>query len=121
MHVLSSCSDCVHMHVFAFPVYLLVGLLCVLVVMETCCELPQMRRLRQRFYQESVRELDCETTNIIGPDHLSDHVTDDAAHISGDHPPVIPTVLEQAESLRQNGKSTPYISASGCVVNGELR
>uniref|UniRef100_A0A8C6U5F0 Potassium channel domain-containing protein n=1 Tax=Neogobius melanostomus TaxID=47308 RepID=A0A8C6U5F0_9GOBI len=39
--------------VSCFLVYLLVGLICVLVMLETCCELPQMRRLRQRFYHET--------------------------------------------------------------------
>ncbi|XP_061563734.1 potassium channel subfamily K member 1-like [Cololabis saira] len=105
----------------AITVYLLVGLVCVLVVMETCCELPQMRRLRQRFYQENVLDLDPETTNIIGADHLSDQVTDSADHISLDHPAVIPTVLQQAESLRQNGTSTPYTPVSESLVNGKLR
>ncbi|KAM6897911.1 potassium channel subfamily K member 1-like [Xenentodon cancila] len=110
-----------HLYRLAITVYLLMGLVCVLVVMETCCELPQMRRLRQRFYQENVRDLDSETTNIIGSDHLSDQVTDSAEHITLDHPAVIPTVLQQAESLRQNGSSTPYTPASGSLVNGKLR
>lgn len=104
---------------FAVPVYLLLGLVCVLVVLETCWELPQMRRLRRRFYEENVRELDSETTNIIDKDHLSDQLTDPSDHMT-DHQPVIPSVSEQAASLRQD-KSTPYTPASGPSANGKLR
>lgn len=104
--------------VFALPAYLLLGLVCVLVVLETCCELPQMRRLRQRFYRENVRELDSETTNII--DHTSDQLTDPSDHVT-DHLPVIPSVSEQAATLRQDSKSTPYTPASGSALNGKLR
>ncbi|XP_070783227.1 potassium channel subfamily K member 1-like [Enoplosus armatus] len=105
----------------AITVYLLLGLVCVLVVLETCCELPQMRHLRQRFYKENVRELDSETTNIIDRDHLSDQVSDPLDHVT-DHLPVIPSVSEQAATLRQDkGKSTPYTPASGPAVNGKLR
>lgn len=101
--------------VFALPVYLLLGLVCVLVVLETCCELPQMIRFRQRFYQENVRELDSETANIIDQDQLSDppdHMTDNQ--------PAIPSVSEQAASLRQGSKSVPYTLASGPTVDGKL-
>uniref|UniRef100_UPI0037E8DF6D potassium channel subfamily K member 1-like n=1 Tax=Semicossyphus pulcher TaxID=241346 RepID=UPI0037E8DF6D len=104
----------------AITIYLLLGLVCVLVVLETCCELPQMRRLRQRFCQENVRELDSETTNIIDRDHLSDQFDDPSDHVS-DHQPVIPSVSEQAASLRKNSKSTPYSPAPGSAVNGKLR
>lgn len=102
--------------VFALPVYLLLGLVCVLVVVETCCELPHFRRLRQRFYQENVRELDSETTHIIDQDHLSDQLSDPSEHIA-DRLPVIPSVSEQAASLRQESKSVPYTPASGSAVN----
>ncbi|KAM4525512.1 potassium channel subfamily K member 1-like [Odontesthes bonariensis] len=106
----------------AITVYLLLGLVCVLVVMETCCELPQMRRLRQRFYQENVRKLDSETTNIINREHSSDQLTDPVDHmISSDQLPVIPSVLEQAETLRQSSTSVPYSPALGSDVNGKLR
>lgn len=103
----------------AITIYLLLGLICVLVVLETCCELPQMRRLRQRFHQENVRDLDSETTNIINRDHLSDQLNDTMDQIS-DHVPVIPSVSEQAATLRQN-KSVPYTAASGSSINGKLR
>ncbi|KAM4623825.1 potassium channel subfamily K member 1-like [Polymixia lowei] len=96
----------------AITVYLLLGLVCVLVVLETCCELPQMRSLRQRFFREKTRDLDSETTTIISRDHMTDQLTDTA-----DHLPVISSVSEQAASLRQEGKpssSTPYTLASGC-------
>ncbi|XP_045925350.1 potassium channel subfamily K member 1-like [Micropterus dolomieu] len=102
----------------AITAYLLLGLVCVLVVLETCCELPQMRHLRQRFYKENVRELDSETTNIIDRDHLSDPLSDLSDHVTG-HLPVIPSVSEQAASLQQDSKS--YIPASGSAVNGKLR
>ncbi|XP_074475927.1 potassium channel subfamily K member 1-like [Sebastes fasciatus] len=104
----------------AITVYLLLGLVCVLVVLETCCELPQVRRLRQRFYQDKVRELDSETTNIIDQDHLSDQLSDPSDHVT-DHLPVITSVSEQAATLRQDGKSTPYTPAPGSDVNGKLR
>lgn len=108
------------MCVFALPVYLLLGLVFVLVVLETCCELPQMRRLRQRFYKEKVRELDSETTNIIDRDHLSDQMSEPSDLVTN-HLPVIPSVSEQAASLRKDSKSTPYTPVSGSVVNGKLR
>lgn len=104
----------------AITVYLLLGLVCVLVVLETCCELPQMRRLRQRFYQENVRELDSETTNIIDRDHLSDETADPSDHMTDRQPPVISSVSEQAASLRED-KSTPYTPVSGSTANGKLR
>ncbi|XP_023125625.2 potassium channel subfamily K member 1-like [Amphiprion ocellaris] len=104
----------------AITAYLLLGLVCVLVVMETCCELPQVRRFRQRFYQEKVRELDSETTNIIDRDHLSDQLSDPADDVMN-HLPTIPSVSEQAASLRQNNTSAPYTPASGSAVNGKLR
>ncbi|KAM8730293.1 potassium channel subfamily K member 1-like [Acanthopagrus schlegelii] len=104
----------------AITIYLLLGLVCVLVVLETCCELPQMKRLRQRFYRENVRELDSETTNIIDRDHLSDQLTDPSDQMHHHHPPVIPSVSQQAASLRQD-KSTPYTPVSGPAANGNLR
>ncbi|XP_054614240.1 potassium channel subfamily K member 1-like [Dunckerocampus dactyliophorus] len=85
-------------------VYLLLGLVCVLVLMETCVELPQMRRLRQRFYQEDVRELDAETANIIEQEHTA--ATNDPPvnyHSAG-----ISSVSEQAASMRAS-----YTPASG--------
>ncbi|XP_040885249.1 potassium channel subfamily K member 1-like [Toxotes jaculatrix] len=100
--------------------YLLLGLVFVLVVVETCCELPQMRRLRQRFYRENVQELDSETTNIIDQDDLSDQLTDPSDHVTG-HLPVIASVSQQAASLRQDNKSMPYTPASGSAVNSEMR
>ncbi|XP_026170884.1 potassium channel subfamily K member 1-like [Mastacembelus armatus] len=90
----------------AITVYLLLGLVCVLVVLETCWELPSSRRLRQRFYQEKVQELDSETTNIIDQDHMSNQMTNPLANMP-DHTTVIPSVSEQAASLRQNSKSRP--------------
>ncbi len=110
---------CVCVCVFALPAYLLLGLVCVLVVLETCCELPQMRQLRQRFYKENVKELDSETTNIIDQDHMSDQLTDPSDHVTD--LPVIPSVSEQAATLRQDSKSTPYTPASGSALNGKLR
>ncbi|XP_037547428.1 potassium channel subfamily K member 1 [Nematolebias whitei] len=100
-----------HLYRLAITVYLLLGLVFILVVMETCCELPQMRLLRQKFYQEDVRELDSETTNIIDQDHLNDQTTDIPNHMTLDQLPVISSVSEQAENLRQNHTS----------VNGNLR
>lgn len=108
------------MCVFALPVYLLLGLVCVLVVVETCCELPQLRRFRQRFYQETVRELDSETTHIIDQDHMSDQLTEHSEHVANQLP-VIPSVSEQAASLRQESKSVSYTPAPGSAVNKKQR
>ncbi|KAF7667144.1 hypothetical protein LDENG_00077020 [Lucifuga dentata] len=97
-------------------VYLLLGLVCMLVVLETCYELPQMKCLRQRFYKENIRELDSETTNIMDWYQSADPT----GHIT-DPPQVIPSVSGQAASL-QDGKSitsTPHSPALGSV-NGKL-
>lgn len=99
----------------AITVYLLLGLVCVLVVLETCCELSQMKRLRQRFCKENIRELDSETTNIIDKDQTNEQLNDPA-----DHLPVITSVSEQAATLRRDSTPTPYTPASG-TVNGKLR
>lgn len=107
--------------VFALSVYLLLGLVWILVVMETCCELPQMKLLRQKFYQENVRELDSETINIVDHDQLSEQMTDIPDHMTLDQLPAISSVSEQAETLRQNNTSVPYTPASGTAVNGNLR
>lgn len=102
-------------------VYLLLGLVCVLVVMETFCELPQLRRFRQKFYQENVRDLDSETTNIIDRDHMSEQLAETADHMSPSDPQtVITSVSEQAETMRHNGTSIPYIPPSASAVNWEL-
>nr|XP_057917058.1 potassium channel subfamily K member 1-like [Doryrhamphus excisus] len=84
-------------------VYLLLGLVCVLVLMETCVELPQMRRLRQRFYLEGIRELDAETANIIEREHAAAADPPISYHSAG-----IPSVSEQAASMRAS-----YTPASG--------
>lgn len=105
--------------VSALPVYLLLGLVCVLVALETCCELPQIKRLTHRFHDENVRELDPETANIISQDHLADQLSDLSDHMTAHHSPAISSVSEQAASLRQH-KSTPYIPVSGSAVNGKL-
>ncbi|KAM3591826.1 uncharacterized protein V6R79_007981 [Siganus canaliculatus] len=100
----------------AITIYLLLGLVCVLVVMETCCELSHMRRLRQRFYKENIRELDSETTNIIDRDQLNEQLETDS------HSRVIRSVSEQAATLQQAGRSTPYTPASTSAdANGKLR
>lgn len=93
-------------------VYLLLGLVCVLVVLETCCELPQMKRLSLRFHREHVRELDSETTNIIGNEQLGEPVDRFAVQ----HSPVITSVSDQAASLRRDA-AAPYVPAA----NGKLR
>lgn len=114
-------SSCYHFFlcVSTLPVYLLLGLVCVLVALETCCELPQIKRLTHRFHHENVRELDPETTNIISRDHLADQLSDPSDHVTAHHSPVISSVSEQAASLRQD-KSMPYIPVSGSAVNGKL-
>lgn len=83
-------------------VYLLLGLVCVLVVMETCYELPQIKRLSQRFGHEVVWQLDSETANIIERDHLSDQFSDPSDLLTLQHAAVIPSVSEQAATLRRD-------------------
>lgn len=100
---------------FALPVYLLLGLVCVLVVMETCYELPQMKRLSQRFGHETVRELDSETANIIERDHLSDWLSEPSDLVTLHHSAVIPSVSEQAATLRQDKPTPPAPAANGTV------
>lgn len=102
-----------HLYRLGITVYLLVGLICVLVMLETCCELPQMRRLRQRFYHENIQELDPETTTIIDRDQLSEQ-----PHYTADPLPTIPSVSEQAATLRKDS-GLAYSPANG--VNGKLR
>lgn len=89
---------------FALPAYLLLGLVFVLVVMETCWELPQLKRVRQKFYCENVRELDSETAHIVERDHTSEQLTEPSDHVR-DQLTVIPSVSEQAASLRRDGMS----------------
>ncbi|XP_034050671.1 potassium channel subfamily K member 1-like [Thalassophryne amazonica] len=96
----------------AITVYLLLGLMCILVVLETCCELPQMIRFRQKFYKESVRELDLETANIIDQDHLSSPADQGRKPL-----PAIPSVSQQAASLRQDRKPMGYTLAQ--TLNGK--
>ena len=116
---------CVRVCVCVSPVYLLLGLVCVLVVLETCCELPQLRGIKQRFYWDGGRDHDSETANIID----SDHLTQEAVAAADSPAPVhaaIPSVSEQAASLRRHGNSinrtlasTPYTPAANSdAVNG---
>ncbi|MEQ2175975.1 hypothetical protein GOODEAATRI_023209, partial [Goodea atripinnis] len=113
----SSHPYCVHL--LALSVYLLVGLVCVLVVLETCYELPQLKLLRRRFYKENVQELDSEATNIISHDQLSDQLPNPGDHMTNQLP-VISSVSQQADTLHQNGTSGPYTPASGTTVNEKL-
>ncbi|XP_061763526.1 potassium channel subfamily K member 1-like isoform X1 [Nerophis ophidion] len=91
-------------------VYLLLGLLLMLVLMETCVELPQMKRLRQRFYQEDIRELDGEAANIMESEHVADNF----------RPGGIPSVSQQAASMRAGGRQVSYTPASGSSLHGQL-
>lgn len=98
----------------AITVYLLLGLVCVLVVLETCCELPQLRGIKHRFYWETPRELDSETATIMDSDQLAQETEAAAATVLR----AIPSVSEQAAHLRHHGNNnkslttTPYTPAS---------
>lgn len=98
-----------------FPVYLLLGLLCVLVVMETCHQLPQMKRLSQSFGHEAVWQLDAETANIMERDHLSDQFSEPSDLLALQHAS-IPSVSEQAATLRQDKRA-----AAGPAANTTVR
>ncbi|CAL1599784.1 unnamed protein product [Knipowitschia caucasica] len=100
-----------HLYRLSITVYLLLGLICVLVMLETCCELPQMTRLRQRFFNENIHELDPETATIIDREQLSEPTLYTAEPL-----PRIPSVSEQAASMK-NGVA--YVPASN--ANGKLR
>ncbi|XP_056153751.1 potassium channel subfamily K member 1-like [Lampris incognitus] len=107
---------------FAITLYLMLGLVCVLVVLETCCELPQIRSLRQMFYRETIRDLDSETTTILDSDHMTDQLND-AADDPTDRLPVISSVSQQAASIQQESKasvSPPYSPAQTSSANGNL-
>lgn len=54
---------------FAFPVYLILGLIVMLVVLETFCELQQLKQLRKMFYLKKEKPQDC--LGILEEDHLS--------------------------------------------------
>ncbi|XP_028331299.1 potassium channel subfamily K member 1-like [Gouania willdenowi] len=93
-------------------IYLLLGLVFILVVLETCFELPQMRSIRQRFYQEDAQDLDSETANIIEPEDTSDEVNSTS---TTNQQSAIRSVSELAASLRQGGIAT-YTPATGSTV-----
>ncbi|TWW53537.1 Potassium channel subfamily K member 1 [Takifugu flavidus] len=81
-----------HLYRLGITVYLLLGLVCVLVVMETCYQLPQVKRLSQSFGHETVRQLDSETAIIIERDHLSDPFGDPSDLLTLQHAAAIPSV-----------------------------
>ncbi|XP_028989324.1 potassium channel subfamily K member 1-like [Betta splendens] len=87
---------------FTITAYLLLGLVFVLVAMDTCWELPQLKRVRRRFYCDDVRELDAETARIVGRDHASEQLTEPSDR-GADQLPAIASVSEQAASLRRDG------------------
>lgn len=102
-----------HLYRLAITGYLLLGLVCVLVLMETCYQLPQVRRLSQRFSPQTVRQLDSETTNIIERDHLSDPAGDPADPGTPRRSPAIPSVSEQAATLQRDGPASSAAAAPG--------
>ncbi|XP_028810421.1 potassium channel subfamily K member 1a [Denticeps clupeoides] len=75
----------------AITLYLLLGLIAMLVVLETFCELQQMKKLRKMFYLKKEKAEDRLT--IIDHEHLS-----------------FSSVTDQASSLEQ--KNDPYINGS---------
>lgn len=94
------------------PGYLLLGLVWVLVLMETCYQLPQVRRLSQRFSPQTVRQLDSETANIIERDHLSDPAGD-PADPGTPRPPAIPSVSQQAATLQRDSPASSAAAGPG--------
>ncbi|KAJ8359781.1 hypothetical protein SKAU_G00163060 [Synaphobranchus kaupii] len=70
-------------------IYLLLGLIAVLVVLETFCELQQLKQLRKMFYLKKEKPQDRLT--ILDHDHLS-----------------FTSVSDQAASLRED-KTEPYV------------
>ncbi|XP_029486583.1 potassium channel subfamily K member 1-like [Oncorhynchus nerka] len=81
----------------AITLYLLLGLVCLLVVVETCCELPQLKSFRRRFYRENnapeSETRDQEEFSSTEHDQMTDHLTDQLTFSS---------VSAQAASLRQD-------------------
>lgn len=80
--------------------------------METCYELPQVKRLSQSFRHQSVRELDSETTSIVERDHLSDRAGEPAHPLTPHPSAAIPTVSQQAATLRQGGAAASAASGA---------
>ncbi|KAJ8365233.1 hypothetical protein SKAU_G00140640 [Synaphobranchus kaupii] len=78
-----------HLYKVAITVYLLLGLVAMLVVLESFCELQQLKQLRKVFYLKKEQPED--RVNILEHDHLS-----------------FSSVSEQAATLRE-GTTEPYI------------
>lgn len=101
----------------AITVYLLLGLVCMLVVVETCCELPQLRRFRRRFYRQKSRDLDAETAAIIERHCMAEEQYDaDQIHQSDQF--AISSVSQQAATLREENaprSSAPYTQGTSTV------
>lgn len=87
----------------SFSVYLILGLIAMLVVLETFCELQQMKKLRKMFYLKKQKTED--ELNIVDHDHLSfASVSDQAASIKEDKSDPFPDDMINASPTTPNGQ-----------------
>lgn len=83
--------------------YLILGLIAMLVVLETFCELQQMKKLRKMFYLKKQKTED--ELNIVDHDHLSfASVSDQAASIKEDKNDLFPDDVISASPTTSNGQ-----------------
>lgn len=88
---------------FSNTVYLILGLIAMLVVLETFCELQQMKKLRKMFYLRKQKTED--ELNIVDHDHLSfASVSDQAASIKEDKNDLFPDDVINASPTTSNGQ-----------------
>lgn len=88
---------------FSNTVYLILGLIAMLVVLETFCELQQMKKLRKMFYLRKQKTED--ELNIVDHDHLSfASVSDQAASIKEDKSDLFPDDVINASPTTSNGQ-----------------
>ncbi|XP_073684624.1 potassium channel subfamily K member 1a [Garra rufa] len=82
--------------------YLILGLIAMLVVLETFCELQQLKKLRKMFYLRKQKTED--QLNIVDHDHLSfASVSDQAASFREDKTDIFPDDIVSASPTTANG------------------
>lgn len=116
-------EDTSHRQVYrlAITVYLLLGLVCMLVVVETCCELPQLRSFRRRFYREKSRDLSAEAAAIVER-HCMAEEPYDADQVHQGQQLAISSVSREAATLRQENEpqsSAPYTQGDERGLHGQ--
>lgn len=87
----------------SLTVYLILGLIAMLVVLETFCELQQLKKLRKMFYLRKQKTED--QLNIVDHDHLSfASVSDHAASFREDKTELFPDdIVSGSPTATSNG------------------